>query len=132
MQFLKMLFTWWHGATLGTAMFTSRRGRLIGTDDQGNKYYVDKKNQSLNGKVRRWVIYEGDVEASRVPPEWHAWLHYTVDTPPSEGMPERNSWEKPHQVNMTGTSNAHKPKGSLLDDVPEAAEGVGYQAWKPE
>ena len=76
--------------------------------------------------------YEGDVEASRVPPEWHAWLHYTVDTPPSEGMPERNSWEKPHQVNMTGTSHAHKPKGSLLDDVPEAAEGVGYQAWKPE
>ena len=53
MQFLKMLFTWWHGATLGTALFTSRRGRLIGTDDQGNKYYVDKKNQSLNGKVRR-------------------------------------------------------------------------------
>ena len=132
MQFLKMLFTWWHGATLGTAMFTSRRGRLIGTDDQGNKYYVDKKNQSLNGKVRRWVIYEGDVEASRVPPEWHAWLHYTVDKPPSEGMPERNSWEKPHQVNMTGTSHAHKPKGSLLDDVPEAAEGDGYQAWKPE
>ncbi len=70
MQFLKMLFTWWHGATLGTALFTSRRGRLIGTDDQGNKYYVDKKNQSLNGKVRRWVIYEGDVEASRVPPEY--------------------------------------------------------------
>ena len=132
MQFLKMLFTWWHGATLGTALFTSRRGRLIGTDEQGNKYYLDKKNQSLNGKVRRWVIYEGDVEASRVPPEWHAWLHYTVDTPPSEGIPKRNSWEKPHQVNMTGTSNAHKPKGSLLDDVPEAAEGVGYQAWKPE
>jgi NADH:ubiquinone oxidoreductase subunit len=132
MQFLKMLFTWWHGATLGTALFTSRRGRLIGMDDQGNKYYVDKKNQSLNGKVRRWVIYEGDVEASRVPPEWHAWLHYTVDTPPSEVMPERNNWEKPHQVNMTGTSHAHKPKGSLLDDVPEAAEGVGYQAWKPE
>ena len=132
MQFLKMLFTWWHGATLGTALFTSRRGRLIGTDDQGNKYYVDKKNQSLNGKVRRWVIYEGDVEASRVPPEWHAWLHYTVDIPPSEGMPERNIWEKPHQVNMTGTSHAHKPKGSLLDDVPEAAEGSGYQAWKPE
>ena len=111
MQFLKMLFTWWHGATLGTALFTSRRGRLIGMDGQGNKYYVDKKNQSLNGKVRRWVIYDGDVEASRVPPEWHAWLHYTVDTPPSEAMPERNSWEKAHQVNLTGTSQAHKPKG---------------------
>ena len=132
MQFLKMLFTWWNGATLGTALFTSRRGRLIGMDDQGNKYYVDKKNQSLNGKVRRWVIYDGDVEASRVPPEWHAWLHYTVDTPPSEAMPSRNSWEKPHQVNMTGTSQAHKPNGSLLDDEPVSAEGVGYQAWKPE
>lgn len=132
MQFLKKFFTWWHGATFGTALFTSRRGRLIGTDDQGNKYYVDKKNQSLNGKVRRWVIYDGDVEASRVPPEWHAWLHYTVDTPPSVAMPERHDWEQPHQVNMTGTSKAHKPKGSLLDDVPEAAEGVGYQAWIPK
>ena len=132
MQFLKMLFTWWNGATLGTVLFTSRRGSLIGMDDQGTKYYVDKKNKSLNGRVRRWVMYAGAVGASRVPPEWHAWLHYTVDTPPSEAMPARNSWEKPHQVNMTGTSQAHKPKGSLLDDVPESAEGVGYQAWKPE
>lgn len=131
MNFLRMIFTWWNGQTFGTALFTRRRGQLVGTDGQGNRYYVDRKGQSLNGKIRRWVVYNGDVEASRVPPEWHGWLHYTVDTLP-DAAPDRKSWHKPHQINLTGTGKAHKPQGSLLDDTPDSAENAGYQAWRPE
>ena len=37
------------------------------------------------GKTRRrWVIYKGYADASRVPSDWHGWLHHTFDTPPSE------------------------------------------------
>ena len=72
--------------TLGTWLFTKLRGEVVGTDDQGNCYYQDKR--VIAGRRRkRWVIYQGEVEASRVPPDWHGWLHYTTNTPPPDGRP---------------------------------------------
>ena len=91
MQFLRMLFTWWHSQTLGTALTTWRHGELVGMDEQGNRYYRDKNGKSINGKTRRWVVYNGDVEATRVPPEWHGWLHYTVDETPEEAGFEKKT-----------------------------------------
>ncbi|MEC7594522.1 MAG: hypothetical protein VYC90_02210 [Pseudomonadota bacterium] len=49
MQFLRMLFTWWHSQTLGTAITTWRHGELVGMDEQGNRYYRDKNGKSING-----------------------------------------------------------------------------------
>ena len=57
MRFLKMLFTWWHHQTLSTLLHTRRRGKLMGVDGQGNCYYEDKHGASINGKTRRWVLY---------------------------------------------------------------------------
>src|SRR3546814_14226864 len=67
--------------TIGTLLFTWLRGELVGRDGQGNRYYRAKgggrtHRDSLRREQRR-VIYEGEVEASRVPPEWHGWLHHT-------------------------------------------------------
>ena len=83
MRFLKMLFTWWNDQTLGTLLITRRRGKLVGIDDQGNRYYEDKHGASINGKTRRWVLYNGDIETTRISPEWHGWMHYTVDETPN-------------------------------------------------
>ena len=70
--------------TLGTWLFTKMRGELVGTDAQGNRYFQDKR--VIEGRRRkRWVIYNGEAEASRVPPDWHGWLHYTTNTPPPPG-----------------------------------------------
>lgn len=129
MQFLRMIFTWWHGQTIGTALNTWRRGELVGMDAQGNRYYQDKKGASVNGThPRRWVIYNGDVEATRVPPEWHGWLHYTVDETPVQAPPQKRDWHGDHQINMTGTKDAHKPAGP----ADAASHSAGYQSWQPE
>ncbi|CAI8356600.1 MAG: Uncharacterised protein [Rhodobiaceae bacterium UBA7378] len=128
MQFLRMLFTWWHSQTLGTALTTWRHGEFVGMDDQGNRYYRDKNGKSINGKTRRWVVYNGDVEATRVPPEWHGWLHYTVDETPAETGFDKKDWHKPHRANQTGTPNAHKPAGQ--EDT--ASHRAGYGSWSPE
>jgi len=118
MIFGSSIFTWWNSATIGTRLFTSRKGEKVGTDDQGNIYYREKAGH------RRWVIYKnGPIEASRVPPEWHAWLHYTVDELPSEQKIPSKSWEKSHIPNLTGTVSAHKP--SKPRSTPE------YEAWQP-
>jgi len=122
---ISRFFTWWHGSTYGTALFTWRRGRLVGADDQGNKYYIEKDG------TRRWVIYNGVVEASRIPPEWHAWLHYTVDAPPSEKPPVVQPWEKPHQPNLTGEAGAYLPPGSLARGGARAPATGDYEPWTP-
>jgi NADH:ubiquinone oxidoreductase subunit len=58
--------------------------------------------QTRDGK-RRWVIYNGEMEASRVSPDWHGWLHFTWDEPPTKAPLKHKPWEKPHQENLTGT-----------------------------
>ena len=115
--------------TFGTWLFTKLRGELVGTDGEGNRYYQDKR--PVEGRRRRrWVIYERQPEASRVPPDWHGWLHYTTDAPPPPGGLARNAWQKDHVPNFSGTDLAYRPPGHTLSttgDKPKPA----YEAWRP-
>ena len=60
-QFFLKLFTWWNGQTFGTQLWTWRFGELVGTDEQGNRYYRTRggKIDPTLGFERRWVIYNG-------------------------------------------------------------------------
>ena len=122
--FLTQFFTWWNGQTLNTQIFTWRKGVKVGEDDQGNVFY-----QSKDG-ARRWVIFNGEAEASRVAPDWHGWLHHTWNEPPTQAPVKRKAWEKPHQENLTGTPLAYAPPGSIRR--PEPAARSDYEAWRPE
>ena len=126
MSILSQLFTWWNGQTLGTRLFTARKGELVGEDAEGNKYY-----QTQGGK-RRWVIYNGVCEASKVSPDWHGWLHYTFDEPPKDGELPRRSWEKDHKPNLTGTDGAYHPPGSVFTATARPRVAGDYEAWQPE
>lgn len=116
--------TWWDGQTFNTQFFTWRKGIKVGEDDAGNIFY-----KTSDGK-RRWVIFNGEMEASRVSPDWHGWLHHTWDEPPTEKPFVHNDWEKPHQPNLTGTSMAYAPQGSLHKAEPKSRQD--YEAWSPE
>jgi len=124
MWIVNRLLTWWNGQTLGTQVWTSRKGQKVGEDEQGNIYY-----QTADGQ-RRWVIYNGESEASRVPPEWRGWLTHTHDDPPSRAPLQRKAWEKPHVPNLTGSPDAYHPAGSLYQAEP--APRRDYDAWQPE
>lgn len=124
MYFLKRLLTWWNSQTISTQIFTWRKGVKAGEDGQGNIYY-----QTADGK-RRWVIYNGEMEATRVTPEWHGWLHFTWDQTPVDAPLARKAWQKPHQENLTGTEAAYAPTGSLRRAAPAAR--LDYEAWQPK
>lgn len=124
MYFLKRLLTWWNSQTISTQIFTWRNGIKVGEDAQGNIYY-----KTANGK-RRWVIYNGEIEATRVTAEWHGWLHFTWDETPSDKPFAHKAWEKPHQENLTGTDAAYAPTGSIRRPAPVARSD--YEAWQPE
>ncbi|WP_299559844.1 NADH:ubiquinone oxidoreductase subunit NDUFA12 [uncultured Sulfitobacter sp.] len=116
--------TWWNGQTLNTQFFTWRKGEKVGEDDQGNIFYRNADDS------KRWVIFNGEAEATRVSPDWHGWLHRTYDAPPTDTPLRHRSWEKPHQENLTGTMLAYAPAGSIRREKP--ADRGDYEAWSPE
>lgn len=128
------MFSWWGGNTWSNRIYTRLRGRHVGTDDIGNRYYVQSKGIGPVGVPRRWVIYKNGAEASQIPPEWHGWMHYTVDTPPTkEAAYQPRPWQKPHQPNMTGTPAAYRPQGSILNVTGHRRPASGdYKPWRPE
>jgi len=114
---------------IGTWLFTRFRGRQVGTDSAGNIYYEEKQPRSGGLRQRRWVIYTGTPEATEVPPEWHAWLHYTTDAPLTE-VPRR-PWQKPHLPNATGTPDSYRPPGHDYRGGQRARATGDYEAWTP-
>jgi len=116
--------TWWNGQTLNTQLYTWRKGVRVGEDEQGNIFYRTRDDK------RRWVIFNGECEATRVSPDWHGWLHHTFKEPPTDKPLEHKPWEKPHQENHTGTAMAYAPAGSIRRADP--ADRRDYEAWSPE
>jgi NADH:ubiquinone oxidoreductase subunit len=125
LSLIRALFIWWHGATIGTLFTTWFSGKSVGEDVYGNRYY-----ETRDGK-RRWVLYKGTVEASRVPSEWHGWLHHTFDKAPTVEALGRKTWEADHQPNLSGTADAYRPSGSLWEEGRRPAATGDYQAWRP-
>lgn len=112
--------------------FTTRliiffKGRFIGSDSFGNKYYEEKMLARLIGRQpKRWVIYKGMIEASKVPPEWHAWLHYRADQPLQGQVYD---WQKNHRPNVTGIQPFKRKKNNITYLNTKLKKN--YEPWKP-
>ncbi len=116
-------------ATIGTKLFTWFTGRHIGTDEFGNRYFEARKAKMTNGQPRRWVMYRGIAEASKVPPAWHGWLHHTLEAPLEESM--KYGWQKKHQPNLTGTTGRYLPPGHISKGGQRSAATADYEPWSP-
>lgn len=132
MSILTELLAWWTGNTIGTR-FTlwKAKAMLVGEDEFGNRYYRAPELYEGQGE-RRWVIYKGEAEGSKVPPAWHGWMTHTVDVPPSEESFTPRAWQKPHRPNQTGTPQAYRPPGSILAANERPRATGDYQPWMPE
>ena len=119
-DFFRQIFTWWNRQTFGTFIYTLINGKLVGSDEFGNKYYS-------NSKGKRWLIYKNKVESSKIPPEWHLWMHFLTQKKPSESI-NKFTWQKKHEENLTGTIKAYKPEGSLRSDSKKNMKK--YETWK--
>ena len=127
MAFWSKIFTWWNGATIGTALWTRRFGNEVGRDDDGNIYYAAKGPAD-----RRWVIYNGSNDGSRVPPAWDSWLRGTIDELPEKSLPPVRKFQKKPTANLTGTMEAFRPDGALGSGRLRPASTGDYEPWIPE
>jgi NADH:ubiquinone oxidoreductase subunit len=132
MGILSKIFTWWDGATIGTLVNSALTGEHVGTDAQGNRYYRSKSKRTPDGRERRWVIYDGANDASRVPAEWHGWLHHSYDEVPESHLPPPRIWEVDYTPNATGTPLAYRPQGALERGGKRARATGDYEAWSPD
>ena len=115
-------------STVQILFFTLRKGKKVGMDEFGNTYYKCKPRKGTK-RERRWVLYKGKAEASAIPPEWHGWMHHQTDDLPEER--QKQSWQKPHESNKTGTEEAYLPPGHVLKGGKRPSATGDYQAWKP-
>lgn len=115
--------------TIGTIITTWFSCNIVGTDAFGNRYYVSKK-PGADGKLRRSVLYKGIVEASKIPPVWHGWLHYITDTLPEQL--DNYSWQKAPLPNLTGTKLAYRPMGHVTQGGKRRKATGDYDAWTPK
>jgi NADH:ubiquinone oxidoreductase subunit len=127
MGLLSRIFTWWDGATIGTGLWTSLHGEEVARDSAGNVYYRDKKYPG-----RRWVIYNGNNDGSRVPPDWQMWLRGTIDDLPEKVLPPVRHFQIPPVANLTGTMQAFRPDGALGSGRIRPASTGDYEPWIPE
>jgi NADH:ubiquinone oxidoreductase subunit len=114
---------------IGTLLSLWLRYHYVGNDMFGNRYYIEKK-AGPNGQVRRSVRYYGRTEATKVPPQWHAWLHYVTDKLPVT-TPRTYGWQRQHVPNLTGTQLAFFPSGHPKQGGKRCKVASDYQAWKP-
>ena len=113
----KKIFTWWNQDTFGTRIQTIFSGKFIGKDNFGNKYYENKKG-------KRWVIYNDEIDASKIPVEWYSWMHFTSNKIEKSHELKKYEWQKPHQPNLTGTEAAYYPNKNK-DAIKKK-----YKSWK--
>ena len=116
--------------TIGTRLYTFLKGRQVGNDSVGNKYFVER-SPAEGRKTKRWVLYTGAAEASEVPAAWHGWLHGRTDEMPTVETEKKYEWQKDHLPNQTGSANAYRPPGHVLSGGQRAKATGDYEPWKP-
>ena len=113
----KEIFTWWNHQTLGTRLTVFFFGKFVGSDASGNKYYETKKG-------KRFIVYNGEVDASKIPDEWYSWMHFTPNKIENSHELTKFDWQKPHKPNLTGTESAYYPNKN------KNAIEKKYKSWK--
>ena len=117
LTFFKQLFVWWNQQTVGTRIQTIISGKFVGKDFFGNKYYQNKSG-------KRWVIYKGEIDATKIPNEWYSWMHYTKNKIEKLHELKKYEWQKEHLPNQTGTKKSYHP------NKENNAIEKKYKSWK--
>ena len=106
-------------SNIGTLINTALFGKKIGEDEFGNFYYLNNN--------KRWVIYFKNNDASSVPPDWQAWLTYTLNDIPNKKNITKHKWQDNHQPNLTGIDYMFQSSNKV-----KKKEKNIYSSWSPK
>ena len=120
------LFAWWTGNTIGTRLYTWRKGERVGEDGLGNVYYQER------GGKRRWVIYKTPRRAVAGPARM-AWLaaSHRRCAADARGLSRRGRGRRRTAPISPAPTRHIVPPGSTLR--PGATKPpLDYEPWQPK
>ena len=112
---------------IGTLLYSFLKGKKIGQDKIGNKFYVHKKN-----KNKKWVLYKNNIDPTSIDVQWQIWL---TDIKSAEPLPDKKNnfkWQKNKQANPTGTLNSYHPKISIDKRKKSITNDTKSSIWNPK
>ena len=112
-------------------------GNKVGEDEYGNQFFELKRVDYL-GRRKRYCLYKGSPEASKISPEWHPFMHYQIDAKDVKTTFRQYKWQKPYVPDTTLSQNKYLPKEHpLYDQKSSIYNSKGSNAifktkiWKP-
>ena len=112
---------------IGTILHSFLNGKKVGEDNQGNKFYIHKKN-----KKKRWVLYKKNIDPTNLEVKWQIWL--TENDKDNEIIISNSSykWQKNKKANPTGTVDSYHPAAPSKKEKMNFNEKNKSSVWKPE
>ena len=90
--------------SIGTILYSLLNGKKVGEDNQGNKFYIHKKN-----KKKRWVLYKKQIDPTNLEVKWQIWLTETGKDMKKIKDNINFKWQKNKMPNLTGTIDSYHP-----------------------
>ncbi|CAJ2510251.1 Uu.00g061510.m01.CDS01 [Anthostomella pinea] len=104
-----------------------RKRFLVGLDLQGNTYWEFKlqRGDDTSGRFRRIVNYSRSTHYSevKVPPQWHQWLRYQRERPPSLQEQSADVMRQERMKVLVAEADARWDAKPSLIDMPGKEKG---------
>ena len=102
-------------------------GKKVGEDNQGNRFFIHKKN-----KKKRWVLYKEQIDPTNLEVKWQIWL--TETNKDKEVNTENRSfkWQKNKKANLTGTLDSYHPVSHSDKEKMYFDKKNKNSVWKPD
>lgn len=110
----------------------------VGEDEYGNQFFELKRTDYL-GRKKRYCLYKGYVEASKISPEWHPFMHYQIAAKDVKTTYKQYKWQKPAIPDTTLSNYKFLPKNHMLYNenfdvynTTGSKNPFKTKVWKPE
>tara|TARA_B100001750_G_scaffold53592_1_gene40765 strand:- start:223 stop:561 length:339 start_codon:yes stop_codon:yes gene_type:complete len=97
---------------------------LFFLEDYWVRMILEINIMKIKKKTKRWVIYKGEIDASKISADWYSWIHFMKNKIEFNTKIKKYDWQKPHLSNQTGTKNAYHPNKKDVEIKKK------YKIWK--
>ena len=112
---------------IGTILYSFLNGKKVGEDNEGNRFYIHKKNRQ-----KRWVLYKKKIDPTSLEIKWQIWL--TENDKDKEIIINNPSykWQKNKKANLTGTLDSYHPSNQSEREKTNIDKKNKNSIWKPD
>ena len=112
---------------IGTILYSFLNGKKVGEDNQGNRFFIHKKNNK-----KRWVLYNKKIDPTNLEIKWQIWLTENDKNKDIIINDLNYKWQKNKKANLTGTFESYHPANHSEKEKMYSNEKNKNSVWKPD